>query len=273
QVRRGLAWLVEHQLPGGGGGEGEVSLPMGWNAGSDTPNVADTCIAALALIRSGSTPREGPYRRPITLGVGYVCTQVEQSDPESLAVTSLHGTRDQMKLGANIDTYLASVLLAEVRGRMPNAASEEIVDRALDKVIAKIERHPRQGDPLAGLAGATMLDLSGGGGPSGLDLGLSEGLAWAPILGQAMCGRGLNRARQAGARVSDTALARAEDAARQAHQDLGRLMSGIVPPSYMGSRRSTATGLARRRDAQASTRSREPDDTPSTYAESSLAKA
>src|SRR5215469_15831799 len=45
QVRRGLEWLVEHQLPSGAWGEGEVSRGMGWNAGSDAPDVADTCIA------------------------------------------------------------------------------------------------------------------------------------------------------------------------------------------------------------------------------------
>src|SRR5437868_6789946 len=58
-VKKGLDWLVEHQLPGGGWGEGEESPQMrgsGRNeALRDTPNVADTCIAALALIRSGST--------------------------------------------------------------------------------------------------------------------------------------------------------------------------------------------------------------------------
>ena len=35
----------------------------------DTPNVADTCIAVLALVRSGSTPREGLYRDAIVKGV------------------------------------------------------------------------------------------------------------------------------------------------------------------------------------------------------------
>ncbi len=75
-VKKGLDWLVEHQLPGGGWGEGEESAQMrgGGERASfrDTPNVADTCIALLALIRSGSTPREGPYRGAIAKGVRYV---------------------------------------------------------------------------------------------------------------------------------------------------------------------------------------------------------
>ena len=52
-ANKGLAWLVEHQLPGGGWGQGEESAQMrGDGSLMDTPNVADTCIAVLALIRS-----------------------------------------------------------------------------------------------------------------------------------------------------------------------------------------------------------------------------
>jgi hypothetical protein len=209
-VKKGLDWLVEHELPGGGWGEGEESAQMrgGGERASfrDTPNVADTCIAVLALIRSGSTPREGPYRVAIEKGVGYVRSQVEQSDSESLAVTSVRGTRVQMKLGPNIDTFLASMLLAELKGRMPDEASEKAVDLALHKVIGKIERHQKQN-------------------------GAFEGHGWAPILAQAMSGKGINRARQAGAQVSDVALARAKDGARMAYFESSRPM----PPAVVGS--------------------------------------
>ena len=145
RVQQGLGWLVEHQLPGGGWGEGDLVRER--FAGSkdepsrETPNVADTCIASLALIRSGSTPREGPYRGAIVKGVQYVRSQVEVSDARSLTVSGPLNTRAQGKLGPNIDTYLASMLLAEVKGRMPDEASERAVDLALSKVIGKIERH------------------------------------------------------------------------------------------------------------------------------------
>jgi hypothetical protein len=49
-LRTGLEWLVE-QLPGGGWGGGEVSGQMLPIAGSDNPDVADTCIACLAISR------------------------------------------------------------------------------------------------------------------------------------------------------------------------------------------------------------------------------
>jgi hypothetical protein len=196
-VKKGLDWLVEHQFPKGGWGEGEESLNMRQSGQRDefrsTPNVADTCIAALALIRSGSTPREGPYRAAIEKAVRYVRSQVEESDAESLAVSSIRGTRVQMKLGPNIDTFLASMLLAEVKGRMPDEGSEKAVDLALNKVIGKIERHQKQD-------------------------GTFDGQGWAPILAQAACGKGINRARQAGAQVSERVLARASDGARLAYE-------------------------------------------------------
>jgi hypothetical protein len=139
-VKKGLDWLVEHQLPGGGWGQGEESAHMHGNESlKDTPNVADTCIAVLALIRSGSTPRDGLYRDAIAKAVRYVRLQVDQSDSQSIAVTSVQGTRVQQKLGPNIDTFLASIMLAEVKGRMPDEASEKAADVALQKVLGKIE--------------------------------------------------------------------------------------------------------------------------------------
>jgi Prenyltransferase and squalene oxidase repeat len=216
-VKKGLDWLAEHQLPGGGWGQGEESAQMRGNESlKDTPNVADTCIAVLALIRSGSTPREGQYRDAIVKGVRYVRLQVDESDSQSIAVTHVQGTRVQQKLGPNIDTFLASMLLAEVKGRMPDEASEQATDLALNKVLGKIERHQKQD-------------------------GTFDGHGWAPILAQAMCGKGINRARQAGARVSDVSLARAENDAKLAFQASRPAPAGDTGTG-VASGRSTAMG-------------------------------
>ncbi len=190
-VLKGLGWLAEHQLPGGGWGQGEESAQMGGGSAlKDTPNVADTCVAALAMIRSGSTPTKGPYRDAIVKAVRYVRSEVEASDAKSLSVSSVQGTRVQQKLGPNIDTFLASILLAEVKGRMPDDASKKGVDLALAKVVGKIGAHQKAD-------------------------GSFEGAGWAPILAQAMCGKGVNRAWQAGAEVPPIVLARAEEGARR----------------------------------------------------------
>ena len=62
--------------------------------------MADTCIAVLALIRSGSTPREGLYRDAIVKGVRYVRLQVDESDSQSIAVTQCAGNAGPAKAGA-----------------------------------------------------------------------------------------------------------------------------------------------------------------------------
>jgi hypothetical protein len=246
-VKKGLDWLVEHQLPSGGWGEGEEAVQMRQGAERasfrDNPNVADTCIASLALIRSGSTPREGPYHVAICGGVGYVRGQVEQADAESLSVTNVNGTRVQMKLGPNIDTYLATMLLSEAKGRMPDEASDRAVDLALHKVIGKIERHQAQNGP-------------------------AEGQGWAPVLAQAMCGKGINRARQAGVDVSDIILVQAEDAARAAYKAGGWPMvtDGAGSGRAMAMSDARRGGKASRRPMSLDTSRSDPEGSSGTVA-------
>jgi hypothetical protein len=184
-VNRGLAWLVEHQLPGGGWSQGEESPNMGGGAAfRDKPDVADTCIAALALVRAGNTPREGPFKDALAKAVRFVRGEIEASDAKSLSVTAIQGTRVQMKLGPNIDTFLASLLLAEVKGRMASSTENSTVDLALNKVLDKIKLHQKA------------------------DGSWDNQRGWAPILAESIGGKGLNRARQNGAFVADDVLAK-----------------------------------------------------------------
>jgi hypothetical protein len=192
QVKKGLAWLAEHQDRSGGWGQGEESSNMrgsGRDELRDTPNIADTCIAALALIRSGNTPTKGPYRDAVARAVRFVEQSVESSDSTSIAVTTVQGTRVQQKLGPNIDTFLASLLLAEVKGRMGDESENRRATASLDKVLDKINRHQKED-------------------------GSFDGQGWAPILAQCLCGKGINRARQAGAHVPAQVLARSENGAK-----------------------------------------------------------
>jgi hypothetical protein len=194
QVKKGLAWLAEHQNQSGGWGQGEETANMRASSRDelrDKPNIADTCIAALALIRSGNTPAKGPYRDAVAKAVRFVEQSVEASDSQSIAVTTVQGTRVQQKLGPNIDTFLASLLLAEVKGRMGAEDEDRRVTASLDKVLDKINRHQKAD-------------------------GSFDGQGWAPILAECLCGKGINRARQAGANVPEMALARSENGAKMA---------------------------------------------------------
>lgn len=187
QVNKGLAWLVEHQLPAGAWGQGEESQHMGGGAQmKDLPSVADTSAAGLALLRSGSTPAKGPYAQSLLKAVEFVAAEVQRSDKDSLYVTETRGTRAQSKLGPYIDTFLANLFLSEVQGQMPDKASNERARIALDKILAKIQKNQR--------ADGTWNDQG-----------------WAPTIGQSLAVKGLNRAAQAGRKVDEKVLDKAEE--------------------------------------------------------------
>jgi hypothetical protein len=191
-VTKGLAYLAACQQPDGGWGQGEGPTQVGRlrNPAADRTNVADTCMAALALLRADNSPTAGPYAAHLNRAIDYVCKQVESSGDFALTVTAVQGTRVQMKIGRDVDTFLAALLLGEVKGRMPDARGNKRVSDALAKVIGKMERH-QAADGTWALGG------------------------WAPLLGQALAVKGLNRARQAGAAVSEAALEKARQYARR----------------------------------------------------------
>ncbi len=185
-VRKGLGWIVEHQLPSGGWGQGEESAGMRGQADlRDLANVGDTCAAVLALLRSGSTAAEGPYAEPIRRGLAFVCEEIERADRDSLYVTEIRGTRLQGKLGAYIDTFLASLVLAEVRGTLPTPAETARVEAAQAKVMRKIEKNQRED-------------------------GSFGGAGWANALSQGLAAKSVNRAAQAGYEGSEVVRERIE---------------------------------------------------------------
>jgi hypothetical protein len=188
----------------------------------DPADLANTCVAALALLRGGHTPRDGEYCTQIRRGLDFIVTSAERSDTESLYVTDLRGTQVQHKIGEYVDTFMTAMVLAEAKGQMPDDAGEMRLSAALDKVIDKIERH-QQADGTWKLSG------------------------WAPVVGYGLASAGLNRAKQRGAKVSDEVLQRAEKNSR-AQYDRGSRSYGMggsagVPlygtASHLGSRQKT----------------------------------
>jgi hypothetical protein len=190
-VKRGLVYLIDQQQANGGWSQGEESVNMGpaLNNLTNVANVGDTCIATLALIRAGNYPNSGANKKNVDKAINFVCNSIEKSDNNSLSITDIQGTRIQLKLGPKIDTFLASLTLAEAKGHMLDKPGEQRLTAALDKVIYKIEHHQDNDGTLA----------SGG---------------WAPIHAQAIATKGLNRAKQEGANVSDEVLKKAESFAK-----------------------------------------------------------
>jgi hypothetical protein len=220
-VNNGLKWLIAHQGSDGGWGQGEESSQMGnsLDALKDKSNVGDTCIAVLALLRSGSTPADGPYAGNIRRGIDFVCSEVDKAPADGLSITSVNGTRLQMKLGPNIDTFLSSLMLGEIRNKMPDEAAHKKAIAALDKVLDKIEKNIKNDGQIA----------QGG---------------WAGGIAQGIASKGANTAAMNGGRVSDETLRRFEDnAAAKQNADGTTKMGADVAGVQLYATASNVTAL------------------------------
>jgi hypothetical protein len=192
EVQKGLTYLVGQQRANGGWGQGggwRTSPQGGRIEGAsveDPPDVASTCISTLALLRAGNTPQHGPYANNVARAIEFICSHVEQADKDSLYVTDVRGTQVQSKIGPYVDTFLASLVMAEMKDKMPNGQGQKRLVAALTKTVAKIEKNQKEDGTFAGNTG------------------------WASIFSQALCCKGLNRASQNGIAVKGETLARAD---------------------------------------------------------------
>ena len=188
-VEKGVKWLVSVQGKDGGWGQdgGETSyVRQGEHLETNGNDVANTAVAAQALLHAGNSPTGGAYRDSIQRAVSFILQRVEQSPTEGLAVTGLGGTQIQRKLGPYIDTFLTSKLLAELDGNMGDAKANARVRQSLQKCIAKIEKNQLKDG---------SWNVAGG---------------WAPILGTSLASQSLYVANGKGVAVNQTAMDRVE---------------------------------------------------------------
>jgi hypothetical protein len=188
-VEKGMKWLVSVQGKDGGWGQdgGETSyVRQGERLESKGNDVANTAVAAAALLHTGNTPTKGEYHEALNRAVAFILERVEKSPDDGLVVTDVTGTQIQRKLGPYIDTFLTSKLLAELDGTMGTQEGNLRVRKSLQKCVAKIEKNQLKDG---------SWNISGG---------------WAPILGTSMASRSLFIAQQKGVAVSDMAMARVD---------------------------------------------------------------
>jgi hypothetical protein len=183
-VDKGARWLASVQGADGGWGQdgGEASsVRSGERLESSGNDVANTAVAALALRQAG-----GQYTPQVERALAFVLQRIEESPADGLAITDRQGTQIQRKLGPYIDTFLSSMLMSQIDGRASTPALNARVRKALQKTVAKIEKH-QQSDGSWNTAGG-----------------------WAPVLGTSMASRSLFEAQSRGVAVDAEVLKRAE---------------------------------------------------------------
>jgi len=184
-VDKGARWLASVQGADGGWGQdgGAVSTARpGERLESSGNDVANTAVAALALLQAGRQ-----YEPQVERALAFVLQRIEASPADGLAITDRRGTQIQRKLGPYIDTFLSSMLMSQIDGRASTPALNARVRTALEKTVAKIEKH-QQSDGSWNIAGG-----------------------WAPVLGTSMASRSLFAAQNRGVSVDAAVLKRAEN--------------------------------------------------------------
>ncbi len=229
---KGLEYLISQQHEDGGWGQGggwRQDSNHGRREGDDVQDPSDlgnTCIATLALIRAGNTPQQGLYAKQVDRAAQFICRHVENSDTDSLYATDVRDTQLQRKIGQYVDTFLAGLVLSELKGNMLPGGSEQRLLAALDKTVKKIEKNQQADGTFAGNTG------------------------WASVLSQGLCSKFLNRAAQQKVAVSGEVLRRdyAQSVALLDRQT-GHFKSVAAAPAAAGSGRLGGRGVAAGGDA------------------------
>jgi hypothetical protein len=221
-VAKGARWLASVQGADGGwgqdGGEASSARP-GERLESSGNDVANTAVAALALLQAGRQ-----YDLQVERALAFVLRQIEASPADGLAITDRQGTQIQRKLGPCIDTFLSSMLLSQIDGRASTPALNARARKALQKTVAKIEKH-QQSDGSWNIAGG-----------------------WAPVLGTSMASRSLFEAQNRGVAVDAAVMKRAENYTVSALSD-PPLPSARVAGSALSAAESVAVSPAARAEA------------------------
>src|SRR5262249_7948601 len=221
-IEKGAKWLASVQGADGGWGQdgGAASfVRQNERLESQGNDVANTAVAALALLRAGDR-----YRPNVERAVDFILKKIEASPNDGLSITDVNQTQIQRKLGPFIDTFLASMLLARVDGTLAKANNAR-VRKGLEKCVAKIERN-QMSDGSWNIAGG-----------------------WAPVLGTSLASQGLYLASTKGVQVSESVMVRAEDYTVNSQNGGGSAALGSVGGVGTGAGAGSAPGRGGARSA------------------------
>ena len=220
-IDRGLSWIIKAQNANGGWGAGSHSRQDIVDPHAVDADPATTAIVSMALLRSGSTLREGKHSTQLQSALEFLLEAVENSPSESQNITNLTGTQIQMKLGQNIDVILTAQFLSNVVDyAVHDKVLRQRIQNSLNTCVSKIQSAQ---DDSGNIAGA----------------------GWAGVLQSSFAANALETAHAKGADVDEKALERSRQAQKNNYNaktgdvntDLG---AGVMLYSISGSVRASA---------------------------------
>ena len=187
KTQKGLAYIVNQQQASGGWGQGggwrtHARRARGGSRGSGHGRCGQYGDCDAGADSRGPYAQEGEYAKNVAKGVEFIAAKIDKVDKDSPFVTDVLGTQIQSKIGQYVDTFLAGLVLSELKGKMPDETSEKRLTAALDRTMAKIEKHQKADGTFAGNSG------------------------WASVLSQALCSKAINRAAQNGVAIREEVL-------------------------------------------------------------------
>ena len=189
----GARWLVAEQNADGGWGAGSWG-----NSSGGASDIATTSLAVLALLRDANG--KPLHAAAVQRGVDFVLQSVESSPQEGPRLQGPEGTQPQHKLGRNVDTHFAALMLGKVSGDA-RVEGQSRIGRAYDTVLTKV-------------VAAQQAD------------GSFDGDGWAPVLSTSVAARSLYDAKLKGKQIAPEALARSDAYQRKlVDKDTGALDS------------------------------------------------
>jgi hypothetical protein len=181
-IQKGLEWMVKEQLQDGGwsgGFHASQQILKDPNAKSDP---GTTAMVAMAILRCGTDPLDGPYVTQLNRATEFLLKAVEGSGEKDANITQITGTQPQVKLGQNIDVMLTSQYLTNVLGYFDrDSMKKNRVRHCIDKCVAKIQNVQQAN-------------------------GSFNGAGWAGVLQSSIANNALETAASAGIKVDTVAL-------------------------------------------------------------------
>ncbi|MDX2249366.1 MAG: hypothetical protein SF052_21455 [Bacteroidia bacterium] len=198
-IDKGFDWLVKAQFENGGWGAGTHANQGLLDPKAVQVDPATTAFSAMALLRSGTTLREGKYKTELRKALDFLLNEVENSSEETTNITSMVGTQPQVKLGQNIDVSMTSRFFTRILTYAEDdTALAGRIREAQAKCLRKIQR-------------AQNSD------------GSIQGGTWAGVLQSAVANIALEEAAEAGYAVDSVTLVRSKD-----YQKMNMDASGAV---------------------------------------------